>query len=63
MRTIEITVSPTGETKIETRGFQGAACKAATKDLEAALGLVTKDTATAESRQAATNANKLTQGN
>jgi hypothetical protein len=38
MKTIEIVISPTGETKLETRGFAGAECLAATRELEAALG-------------------------
>ncbi|MCH7727466.1 MAG: DUF2997 domain-containing protein, partial [Planctomycetes bacterium] len=31
MKTIEIIVSPTGETKIETKGFSGAECRDASK--------------------------------
>jgi hypothetical protein len=38
-QTIEVTVSPKGETRIETRGFRGAACREATRSLEAALGV------------------------
>jgi hypothetical protein len=45
---IEVLVSPTGETKLETRGFAGAACQQATKALEAALGLKQSETLTAE---------------
>jgi hypothetical protein len=37
-RTIEITVSPTGELRIEAVGFTGSGCKEATKALEEALG-------------------------
>ncbi len=37
-RTIEITVSPTGEIRIEAVGFVGSSCKEATKALEEALG-------------------------
>jgi hypothetical protein len=48
MPTIDVLVSPTGETKIETRGFAGPACQQATKDLEAALGLKQSETLTAE---------------
>lgn len=47
-RTIDVVVAPTGETKIETRGFAGPACQQATKDLEAALGLKQSETLTAE---------------
>ena len=38
-QTIEITVSPKGETRIETKGFSGSACRDASKTLEAALGV------------------------
>ena len=37
-RTIEITVSPTGETKVETKGFSGGECREASKYVEQALG-------------------------
>ncbi|MFH5804982.1 DUF2997 domain-containing protein [Alienimonas sp. DA493] len=35
---IEITVTPEGETSVETKGFAGAACKAASKPYEQVLG-------------------------
>ena len=38
MKTIEITVSPKGETKVETKGFSGSDCQTATRSIEAALG-------------------------
>ena len=38
-QTIEVTVSPQGETRIETKGFAGGACRDASKVLEAALGV------------------------
>jgi hypothetical protein len=47
-KTIQIIVSPTGETKIETTGFSGGACKDATRELERALGAVTDDQLTGE---------------
>ena len=37
-KTIEVIVSPTGETKIETKGFVGSSCKDASRFLEEALG-------------------------
>lgn len=37
-KTIQIIVSPTGETKIETSGFTGSSCQDATRELEKALG-------------------------
>ena len=47
-RVIEITVSPTGETKLETKGFAGSGCRDATKLLESALGIRTSEQLTAE---------------
>ena len=38
MKTIEITVSPKGETRIETNGFTGSDCRGASKFIESALG-------------------------
>ncbi len=35
---IEITVSPSGQTRIETKGFTGADCQAASRFIEQALG-------------------------
>ena len=39
-RTIEVTVSPIGEIKIEGVGFKGPDCEQATQYLEEALGTV-----------------------
>ena len=38
-KTIEITVSTTGETKVETKGFSGNECQTASRALELALGV------------------------
>jgi Protein of unknown function (DUF2997) len=51
MKTIEITVGPTGETKVETKGFTGAECRQASRFLEQALGQRTAETLTAEFHQ------------
>ncbi|MBA2116106.1 DUF2997 domain-containing protein [Bremerella sp. T1] len=51
MKVIEIIVSPEGESKLETRGFQGAECQEASRFLELALGRKTSDTATSEFHQ------------
>ena len=48
MRTIEITVRPGGETKVETRGFTGGGCREASRFVEQALGPRTAETMTAE---------------
>jgi hypothetical protein len=37
-QTIEITVSPQGETTIQTKGFSGSTCKDASRFIERALG-------------------------
>lgn len=47
-KTIQIIVSPTGETKIETSGFTGSSCQDATRALEQALGAATNEQLTAE---------------
>ena len=38
MKTIEVTISPSGESRIETIGFVGSECRQASRFLEAALG-------------------------
>ena len=51
MKIIEITVSPDGETKVETRGFTGGECREASRFVEQALGRKTAETLTAEFHQ------------
>ncbi len=48
MKTIIVTISPTGQTQLETRGYAGAGCRTVSRDLEAALGDVVADQPTAE---------------
>ncbi|WP_372715663.1 DUF2997 domain-containing protein [Novipirellula sp.] len=48
MKTIQITVAPTGETKVETQGFSGSGCREASQFLEAALGTRCSEKLTAE---------------
>ena len=36
--TIEVIVSPTGETRIETKGFAGSSCRDASRFIEQSLG-------------------------
>lgn len=52
MKTIELTISPTGETKVQTKGFIGRTCKLASAFLEKALGLVVSDKDTAQTEEA-----------
>jgi len=48
MKTIEIVISPTGETRVETKGFVGDECKQASRFVESALGSKSGETLTAE---------------
>lgn len=51
-KTIEITVTPTGETKVQTKGFLGRTCRLASAFLEKALGRVLSDKPTTQSEEA-----------
>ena len=48
MKIIHVTVSPQGEIRLETRGFAGSSCEAASRELIAALGVVTTAQQTSE---------------
>ena len=48
MKTIEITVSPAGETTVQTKGFSGAECRDASRLVEQALGKSVGEKLTAE---------------
>ena len=54
MRNIEIIVAPSGETKVETKGFAGEECREASKFVERALGRQTSEQLTAEFHHATT---------
>ena len=54
-KAIEIIVSPTGETQMETKGFAGEECREASRFLEAALGKRSGEQLTAEFHQSATS--------
>ena len=51
MKTIEITVDPRGQSKVETRGFAGGECREASRFVEQALGTRSAETLTAEFHQ------------
>ena len=51
MKTIEITVDPQGQARVETKGFSGSECREASRFLELALGRITGETLTAEFHQ------------
>jgi hypothetical protein len=48
MRTIQVTVDPKGNTRVETKGFGGESCKEASRFVEQALGKATGETLTPE---------------
>ncbi len=48
MKTIEIIVSPTGQTTVQTHGFSGSECQQASRFIESALGQTVKETKSAE---------------
>ncbi len=53
MKTIEIVVSPTGQTQVQTKGFTGGECRAASEFIEQALGTRTQEQLTSEFHQQA----------
>jgi len=50
-KTIELIVSPTGETTLVTKGFAGSSCRDASRFVEAALGQRLGESVTAEFHQ------------
>jgi len=60
-RIIEVTVSPKGETTVQTKGFAGSDCLQASKFLEQALGVSTADHKTSEYYQSAANEQHIQQ--
>lgn len=51
-KTIEITVSPKGQTTVTTRGFAGSSCREASRFIEQALGQQVSEQLTAEYHRA-----------
>lgn len=47
-RVIEVTVSPTGETTVQTKGYAGNDCLQASRFLEQVLGVTTNERLTSE---------------
>jgi hypothetical protein len=45
---IEIIVSPAGQSQVQTKGFEGASCRAGSHLIEQALGQTTSDQLTSE---------------
>jgi hypothetical protein len=61
VKTIEITVDPKGQSKIETKGFAGSECRNASRFLEEALGCQSSETLTAEFHQGQETSQELRQ--
>ncbi len=55
MKTIEVVISPSGQTSITTKGFSGPACREASRFLESALGTRLSEQLTAEYHVAETS--------
>ena len=60
-RIIEVTVSPQGETTVQTKGYAGPDCLQASKFLEQSLGVATNDQKTAEFYQTARQEQQIQQ--
>jgi hypothetical protein len=54
-RIIEVIVSPTGDIKLQTKGYAGGDCLQASKSLEQTLGIPLTESKTAEYYAAAAN--------
>jgi hypothetical protein len=48
VKTIEVIVSTTGEVTVQTKGFTGSTCKAASQFIEQALGIKQSEKLTAD---------------
>lgn len=59
---IEVTVAPDGKVTVQTKGFAGSACKAASESLEKALGLKQSEKLTPEFYSQQTNQQQLKEG-
>jgi len=61
MKQIEVIVTSDGSTRVETKGFQGVDCQAASRFLEAALGRRIDETLTPEFHQPACEHNQVSE--
>lgn len=59
--TIEITVAPDGQTKVETKGFTGGKCREASRFIETALGQSVKEQLKPEFHASSGNEQQLRQ--
>ena len=60
MPSIEIIVSPTGQSQVQTRGFAGANCRTGSQFIERALGVATDEQCTPEFYQTPVSAETTT---
>ena len=60
-KTIEIIVKPDGSTSLETKGFAGGECRAASDFIEKALGSRASEQLTSEFHQSASATQQATQ--
>jgi hypothetical protein len=60
-KTIEIVVKPDGSTALETKGFAGLDCRAASEFIEKALGTRASETLTSEFHQSVAATQQATQ--
>lgn len=59
MKIIEIIVSPSGESRVETKGFTGDSCREASKFIEIALGKVACEQVKPEFHERIQNENSI----
>ena len=62
-KTIEITVQPNGQTKVETKGFTGAECQHASQFIERALGQAGEEILKSEFYATSANQHSVQNGN
>lgn len=62
-KTIEIIVTPDGQSRVETKGFTGSECRQASQFIEQALGKQTIEQLTAEFHQSASQQQNQQTGN
>ena len=61
-KTIEIVVAPDGQTRVETRGFNGSECRQVSQFIEQALGQQTDELLKAEFYQTASSEQRVQEG-
>jgi hypothetical protein len=61
-KTIDITVSPEGSVSVKTNGFSGSSCRDATRELERALGISSRETLLPEFHAQAQAGQQVRQG-